>query len=177
MNGAAFLLILSLVGCGAAAVSGDKGAQQADTTSVDTTSPPAHLPIRPGTCRILGRLVAVDSSLITADTSDPCSRAPCRGAVLVEELEGFGPNFPDYLVQRGDRITVTFPGTLLPYVEHFNGMLVNAFPGLTIGSRFHADVALEISDGFYEDPANDGSLTIYSYVAIEKKEAQVESEK
>ncbi len=165
MSTPGFLLMLFLAGCGTATSTRDhKGESLPPADSVAHTM---VAPIRSGTCRIVGRLVAVDSSSITTDSTDPCSRTPCRGLVVVEEMLGIGTDFPHYLIQRGDRITITFPGTLLPHDEHFNGMLVNSYPGLNPGDRFRADVALEIADGLYEDPANDGALTVYSY-AVER---------
>lgn len=156
-------MLLLFAGCGATASTGDTGGRDS-LLSIDTSTAASEASVRAGTCRIVGRLVAVDSSSITSNPSDPCSRTPCRGFVVVEELLGIGSDFPHYLIQRGDRVTITFPGTLLPHDEHFNGMLVNSYPGLTVGTRFKADVALEIADGLYEDPANDGALTVYSYV-------------
>ncbi len=153
-------LLLVVPGC----ITGRGGGQGRDSTTIAVT--PSR-PVPTGNCRVVGRLIAVDSNLISNDTADPCSINPCRGVVSIENVVGIGPDFPDYLVRPGDRVVATFPGSFLAYDERFNGMLVKSLPGLPIGTRFMADMALESTNGRDDDRASDGSLTVYSYQVLE----------
>jgi len=116
---------------------------------------------------VVARVVSIDTSVTSGDAADPCSRTRCRAAVVVLAVDGIGPDFPAHLVRDGDLLVVTFPGTLLPHDERFNGLLVKSYPGLVVGSRFRADFALELADGAVADPTTDGSLTAYDYELLD----------
>lgn len=105
--------------------------------------------IAPNHCRIVGTIVSVDSTLDLSDTSNPCSRYPCRATVRVDSMLGYGMAFPHPLPS-GSRIPVTFLFTL--------------HPGLSIGTQFRADVLAV--EGIAQTGQNPPAFSIAGYTVV-----------
>lgn len=132
-----------------------------DSLAVDSI---VEAPPRPGYCRIIGTIVEINPAHISADSSDPCSNAPCRARVKIEEILGVGDDFPPLLLSQGDAVVMTFTTSLAPINDTFNG-LHTSYPGLTLHSRFRADVAYNLVYSS-ESATEDGSLTVYGYQVV-----------
>lgn len=92
--------------------------------------------IAPGHCRIIGTLVAVDSTL---ENEGPCSKAPCRGVVRVDSVIGYGSSFANP-VAVAQRIDVRFAFTIAATTEELFPNMTDRLPGLHIGERFQTDL-------------------------------------
>jgi hypothetical protein len=93
--------------------------------------------IPPGTCRLVGRVVAVLPQK-DPDKQAPCGRVPCRARVRIERLLGYGAAFHPPLAE-GQEIQVYFTFTLSPTGKYFPE-LASPLPGLKAGSLFEADM-------------------------------------
>src|SRR5437867_5493956 len=118
--------------------------------------------VPPGHCRVRGTVVRIDSLVATPDTSNPCSRFPCRATVRVDSVLGYGAAFVHPL-PLGSEIVVTFIFTLHPTAEIFPAMK-ESFPGLSIGSVFLADI--EGTEGMAVHEKSEFSFSIYGYKVI-----------
>ena len=92
----------------------------------------------PNTCRVMGTIMAIDSTHHGRNGKDPCSDAPCLASVRIDSVLGYGPAFPRPL-HKGLEIQVWFAFTLKPTKE-INLNTAVPFPGLNVGSKFVADV-------------------------------------
>ncbi len=121
--------------------------------------PPIGETIPPNHCRIVATVVAIDSSYRSGNSSDPCSKAPCRASVRVEEIVGYGPAFTRPLAV-GEVIPVSFAFTVAPTKDLFPNM-TQSYPGVRVGTRITTDV-----QGL-EDIVKEGgphvSFSIYDY--------------
>ena len=92
----------------------------------------------PGTCTIVGTILALDTSRAVASSAGPCTSAPCDAFVRVDSILGYGAAFPAPLgVTQTIRVHFTF--TLAPTEKLFPSMSP-ALPGLGVGSVFSASV-------------------------------------
>lgn len=112
------------------------GSRTISDTQRTTPNPPEHF--SPNTCRIIGKIVSIDTSIKTTDTLSPCFKGPCRARVHIDSLLGCGMAFPEPLYP-GEEITAFFIYTLNPTQDVFP-MLPKPLPGLQPGSRFAANV-------------------------------------
>ncbi len=113
--------------------------------------------IPPSQCRIRATILSIDSTLISSDTSNPCSRLPCRANIRVDSVLGYGAGF-DRPLAPGESILVTFAFTLSPAKLDSQK---DSLPGLQVGSIFTANLL-----GGSPSPAanqQDQSFLIYSY--------------
>jgi hypothetical protein len=94
--------------------------------------------ISPNRCRLIGTVVAIDSTYKPANPNEPCAKAPCHATVRVDSVLGYGPAFPQPLAN-GQLISVAFAFTLSPTQNLFMNM-AQSYPGLKIGSKFLAEV-------------------------------------
>lgn len=116
-------------------------------------------PIPPNTCRIVGTIVGIDSTLERSNSSDPCSKVPCRAAVRVDSILGYGQAFGRPL-SRGEKISVKFVFTLSPTKDLIPNMS-EFYPGLHVGSIFLANV--ESTIGTMGDKSNALGFLVYGY--------------
>lgn len=131
------LVVLCLCSCSSAR---DENKKENSTGDREFVSLPGA-PIPPNTCRLIGTIVAVDSTLQPAKAGDPCSKVPCVATIRVDSLIGYGPAFARPLVS-GDQIRARFAFTLRPSREQFPEM-TESYPGLGPGSHFLVDVRSE----------------------------------
>ncbi len=92
--------------------------------------------IPPGKCRIVGTIIAIDSTL---EGNGPCSKAPCRALVRVDSILGYGSAFRNPLPLHG-QVSVRFAWTLAPTTEDLFPNMTDRLPGLVTGSTFRSDV-------------------------------------
>jgi hypothetical protein len=158
-------LVLAVLGGGCALSGRGTGMKSVADSAVIVTEVPTQFvqPVQPGTCRVVATVVAVDTTFRGDKSNDPCSTTPCRARIRIDSVAAVGPDFPGYLIREGDIVVASFPGTLGPHDELFNGLLVRHYDGLQNGDRFRADVALETAPVLGVDPATSGALTIYVY--------------
>lgn len=116
-------------------------------------------PIPPNTCRIVGTIVDVDSTLESRVPKNPCSKVPCTATVRVDSILGYGQAFPQAL-SKGEEISVKFVFTLGATREVFPTM-TESYPGLPIGSTFSANVLGRAT--MTRDGANSVSFMVYGY--------------
>ncbi|HZV13528.1 MAG TPA: hypothetical protein VFA55_09960 [Candidatus Kapabacteria bacterium] len=125
---ASFLLSAAFIACSSSHAQNDQ--------AHNIPKPKDYIP--PDVCRILGRIVSIDTTRQTTDTLSPCFKAPCRARVHVDSLYGCGMGFPSGLYE-GEEITAFFMYTLGPTKETYPALKAT-LPGLQIGSRFEANV-------------------------------------
>jgi hypothetical protein len=92
--------------------------------------------IAPGTCRMVGTLVAIDSAL---EKSGPCSKAPCQGIVRVDSILGYGSAFGNPIAVNA-QIEVKFTFTVAPTSRALFPTMTQGLPGLQLGNQFQADI-------------------------------------
>jgi hypothetical protein len=112
-------------------------------------------------CRILGRIIALDTAFHTSDTSNPCFKAPCRAKVHIDTLYGCNMGFPSG-VYAGEDLVMTFMYTLSPSKEIFPGMK-ESYPGLQVGSLFVANVEGHPVPIQYSTANNGIEYSVYGY--------------
>lgn len=125
----------TLFGCAAQQQQASRGEENASLSQHRVVSDRPST-VAPGRCRIVGTLVAVDSTL---EQSGPCSKAPCRGTVRVDSVLGYGSAFGNPLAP-GNAISVHFAFTLSFTSEELFPTMTQRLPGLAVGSKFQADV-------------------------------------
>ena len=91
-----------------------------------------------GKCRISATVVSIDPKIYSDDPDQPCSKAPCRATIRVDEILGYGAGFNKTLGV-GQELTVHFVFSLSPSQE-VNRQLQLDLPGLQEGSNFIADL-------------------------------------
>ncbi|HLA68070.1 MAG TPA: hypothetical protein VJN65_00055 [Bacteroidota bacterium] len=126
----AFILILLLISCSSTKDMADQNQNSAPQ--------PAGPGVPPSHCRILGTVVKIEDYRSTK-SDDPCSKAPCVATVRVEEVLGYGSGFSRTL-HKAAEIRVHFRLTLGPTKEILPEV-VPPLPGLSVGSRFQADIS------------------------------------
>ncbi len=94
--------------------------------------------IPPSMCRLVATVTGIDSLLTPSSAGDPCSKAPCQATVRVDSVLGYGSAFP-YPLTPGETVRVRFAFTLGPTATILPSVSP-AYPGLSIGSRFKADM-------------------------------------
>ena len=122
-------LILFLVSCSSTKEMADQNQKNAPQS--------AGPGVAPDHCRIVGTVVKVETSG-SSDATDPCSKAPCLATVRVEQILGYGSGFARTL-HKDEEIKVRFSLTLSPTKEILPEV-VPPLPGLSVGSRFQADI-------------------------------------
>jgi hypothetical protein len=112
--------------------------------------------IPPGHCRIVGTVIAIDTSLRSSNPSDPCAKVPCRARVRIDQILGYGPAFPQPLVP-GEVVVVSFAFTTAPTTKELFPSMQDTYPGVAVGSRFVANLNAE-------QKKDDGvTFTVYGY--------------
>ena len=97
----------------------------------------AGLQIPPGTCRIVGKVLAILPDR-DPNRQTPCGQVPCRALVRVQRVLGYGAAFQPPLSQ-GQEIKIYFTFTLSPTGKYFPE-LTKPLPGLQVNSLFKADI-------------------------------------
>jgi hypothetical protein len=129
-----FFVAMALAGLAACASQTDKSVRQ-ETQKLRPISEQGER-IAPGKCRIVGTIVAIDS---TMEATGPCSKAPCRAVVRVDSVLGYGSAFGNPVALQG-QIPVRFAFTLAPTTKDLFPNMTDRFPGLALGSRFQTDL-------------------------------------
>jgi hypothetical protein len=152
---ASFLLSAAFIACSSSRAASDRvqGVPQ----------PKENIP--PDVCRILGRIVSIDTTLRTTDTLSPCFKFPCRARVHVDSLYGCGMGFPTGL-SAGEEITAFFMYTLGP-TSNIYPTLKQTYPGLQIGSRFMANVTGHPVEKQYQLDMSPIEYNVYDYTVIQ----------
>ncbi|MFC1477662.1 hypothetical protein ACFL6L_04270 [candidate division KSB1 bacterium] len=119
--------------------------------------------IPPERCRLVGTVVKIDERYRVQDPKDPCSKAPCRAVVRIDEVIGYGQAFGRPLAT-GREITVLFKFTVIPTKDIIPEMTVH-YPGLETGSLFRADVESLQGD---RRGTTDFSYVVYGYEVLKQ---------
>jgi hypothetical protein len=137
MRYAAFCLLLTAL----TACRSNKEAQPAtQSMMLDSLSTAIEMPaqVPPNHCRIVGKILQIDSTLLPDKTS-PCGKAPCRAVVKITQVLGYGSSFGNPLAD-GQEISAMFAFTLAPTTKDLFPNIDKRLPGLSVGSVFTADV-------------------------------------
>ncbi len=116
-------------------------------------------PVPPNHSRIIGVVANIDDIAETSNLSKPCSQAPCQAIIRIESVLGYGSAFGRPLAT-GSEISVFFPFTLMPTHMLFP-TLEKDYPGLSVGSRFLADVESRLA--FQPESGEKVLYIIYGY--------------
>lgn len=122
-----FILLVTtmlLIGC-------KSSQQQSDIQQLPTLVAPNH-------CRVMATVVGIDSTLLSRNADDACSKVPCRAYVRIDSVLGYGSSFTKPF-SHGQTIVLEFRYTLYPTATLFPKMQPS-YPGLNIQSRFIGDV-------------------------------------
>jgi hypothetical protein len=138
-----------------------EAAAESEPPALSVKQPPesSELRLAPNQCRLVGTVVAIDSTFTTADPDDPCAKAPCRATVRIETVLGYGPAFLRPLAN-GEEIPVTFMFTLAP-TQDLVANLSRSYPGLRLGAKFLADVEAREAPAIGESGST--AFVIYGY--------------
>jgi hypothetical protein len=109
----------------------------------ETHSPELVKPdtIPPGHAQITGKIILIEPTLSTADSSDPCSKVPCIAKVKVESIE-YGAGFS---VLNNKEIRIKFEFTLSPTTKDLFPNMNESYPGLKVGDEFSALTGFQAS--------------------------------
>jgi len=123
------------------ACSGTRDSRRSDGERQDDVRFPTEdqQSIQPGHCRIVGTILEISQNYVGTGADDPCAKAPCLATVRVDTVLGYGSAF-GHTLGEGKRIMVRFLYTLGPTKNMFPS-LPTQLPGLTVDSRFQADVS------------------------------------
>ncbi len=135
-----YIPILAMIGLLACAAQTDKSVRGEDQRQKLRPIAEQQTRIAPGKCRIIGTLMAIDS---TMEDSGPCSKAPCRATVRVDSVLGYGSAFGNP-VSLNARIAVRFAFTVAPTTKDLFPNMTNRLPGLQVGSTFQTDLESQI---------------------------------
>lgn len=100
---------------------------------------PVKNSIPPGSCRISGTIIGIDSTLDLSDPAQPCAKVPCNADVRIDSVLGYGSAFGTPVVQ-GKEYKMHFVFTLSPTSKELFPLMNTAYPGLHTGSSFIADI-------------------------------------
>lgn len=113
----------------------------------------------PSHCRIIGKVIAISEERNTEDPESPCFKAACKANIYIESVIGYGSAFTRPLVS-GEKVNVNFAYTLNKTDKQLFPGLQKPLPGLSIGSRFSADIESRIA------PDGKDNFWIYHYELI-----------
>jgi hypothetical protein len=99
---------------------------------------PAQMDIAPGHCRILATVLEIDSTSISQDPEDLCSKVPCRAVVRVDTILGYGSSFSGD-VSKGKEMPVRFVFST-KNTRSLGMKMEHHLPGLKSRDRFRADI-------------------------------------
>lgn len=91
-------------------------------------------------------------NLDSSDTSNYCSKAPCRAYLKINKILAYGSSFPTE-VTAGAEIEAFFPNTLTPHLIKIK----STYPDLKTGDRIQALLESRIQ------PSNDPLFIINDY--------------
>ena len=119
--------------------------------------------VGPNHARVIATVVYINPALMPGDPKDPCSKAPCKAQIRIENVLGYGQAFGNPL-SIGDSIHVTFAFTTHATTKDLFPVLNEFYPGLKVGDKFQADVESRLGMG----GSNAVSYTIYGYKMVGK---------
>ncbi len=127
---------------------------------------PVRNSVSPNHCRIVGTVVAVDSTLDVADSLQshrdvpPCTKVPCNADVRIDSILGYGSAFGNPVVQ--EKIyRMHFVFTLAATSKELFPSMKEVYPGLIVGSSFIADIERQSVRGATQSMAP--VFVIYGY--------------
>ena len=135
----AVLLMVLSTGCSKESQETTKQEEQAPgrkyaQVPISALDPNKMVPV--GACRIVGTVLSVDTTELSANGDGPCSRVPCVATVRIDSILGTGSSFARPLTV-GSAVLVRFAYTLSPSKELFPRM-DPPLPGLRTGTQFRA---------------------------------------
>ena len=136
-----FLMLTGLAAallCSSCSPAKDPATGRRESPPVPPSPSLTQAPIPPNACRVRATILAIDSSVSSDSSTDPCSRYPCRATVRIDEVLGYGSAFSTPLAA-GGTLPVRFTLTLAPSAVVFPEMNPG-LPGLTAGDSFAADI-------------------------------------
>ena len=156
-----FMIVFSgfLLMCTEAQQESNKTVTVKETTSPATPQAVTGGKIAPNHSRIVGTIVSIDKTLLSADSSTLYSKHPSRAVVRIDSVLGYGSAFPEPLAA-GTEIPVFFKFTLSPTKDILPDM-TQEYPGLSVNSTFLADV--EAADAPETSKDKSITYTIYGY--------------
>lgn len=120
--------------------------------------------VPPGHCRVLAEVVKIDSTLHGQSANAPCSKAPCVAWIVVRRVIAHGSGTDR--IGSGDTLRTRFAFTLNPTSKQEFPTLNEQLPGLTVGSRFTADIQA-VSQGPYAGHKGEVYM-IYGYRKLDQ---------
>ncbi len=155
------VLVAVFSACGSKSNGTSEAEQTASASESATRVSPysAAAPIPPNHGRIIGVVTNIHDITETSDLSGPCSREPCRATIRIESVLGYGAAFGRPLA-KGSEIPVFSPFTLMPTNTRFPD-LKKDYPGLSVGSRFRADIESRLA--FQPERGEKVLYIIYGY--------------
>jgi|GEM_PF-6157833 len=152
-------------------------ASRSEKSDADTVKAPATLEAKqgnmdslrarrgqsPNSFRVLATVVSIDpvgSGAPHSGSGGPCAKVPCVATVRVDSVisDGMGSAVP---LSIGESVKVRFAYTLSPTREVLPN-LKQQLPGLSVGSRFEADMVRPMARA--DRPATDRSGTSPGYI-------------
>ncbi|MEP7220899.1 MAG: hypothetical protein ABI876_18385 [Bacteroidota bacterium] len=131
------LLVASLAFCSCSTT--HTGGTAADSLAHETTAVKAPAKLRePNSVLIVGTITAINPMLKTEMPNSPCSRAPCEATVHIDSIARSGM-IRGPLPVVGESVAMTFTFTLGQTATLYPKLKEN-YPGLSVGSRFQAEV-------------------------------------
>lgn len=99
----------------------------------------ARSDISPGYARVVLSIIEIDSTIVSDNPKDPCSKAPCSVKARIDSLVGYGSSFRT-VFSKGEIINVKFVYTVTKTTEEILPNFPKSYPGVVIGTKILADV-------------------------------------
>ena len=112
--------------------------------------------ITPNHARVIATVVSINPMLMPGDTSSPCSKAPCKARLRINEVMGYGAGFGNPLSSR-DTIYVNFMFTTHATTMDLFPVLNEYYPGVKVGDRIQTDLESRLGFG------GEGSVSYFVY--------------
>ena len=101
--------LASIISCKSQKVP-EKKAEQTNSISTQTPTFTPNQSVGPNHARVIATVVNINPLLMPGDSKDPCSKAPCKAQIKIENVLGYGQAFGNPL-SIGDSIHVYFAFT------------------------------------------------------------------
>ncbi len=112
--------------------------------------------LSPNHARINATLIYINPVLMPGDTSNPCSKAPCKAKLRVNEVLGYGSSFGNPL-SSGDTIYTTFMFTTHATTKDLFPAFKEFYPGVKVGDKIQTDLESRLGMG------GGGSVSYFVY--------------
>lgn len=119
--------------------------------------------VSPNHARIIATVIYINPVLMPGDSTDPCSKVPCKTRLRIEKVLGIGPAFGNPKAA-GDSIYATFMFTTHETTKDLFPVMKEFYPGVKVGDKIQTEIESRVGMG------GSGSVSyfVYGYKVLKK---------